>query len=150
MLCLPRQQVHHLYALHPAQEGTIGFQSDTLPEGDSAGTMSLSSDRFAPNLLMLTPPCFTDLHVNTLLPTGLQGQETKTDHGKCRTKYTPGTTALSDSEFFETVFDWVTSNWMATSIEHNFRIHMRCIERPSNQQMRIPLVRLGSECIVRE
>jgi hypothetical protein len=40
----------------------------TLPEGGSIGASPLSSYRFALNLPMLTPPYFTELHVNTLLP----------------------------------------------------------------------------------
>jgi hypothetical protein len=40
----------------------------TLPEGGNTGTSPLWSYRFALNLPMLTPPYFTEMHVNTLLP----------------------------------------------------------------------------------
>jgi len=40
----------------------------TLPEGGSAGLSAPSSYRFALNLPMLSPPHFTELHVNTLFP----------------------------------------------------------------------------------
>lgn len=54
---------------NPARERTISFQVTTLPEGGSTGSPPpLSSYRFALNLPMLTPPYFTELHVNTVLP----------------------------------------------------------------------------------
>jgi len=40
----------------------------SLPASDSTSASPLSSYRFALNLPMLTPPYFTELHVNTLLP----------------------------------------------------------------------------------
>ena len=60
----------HIIFTHynPAREHTISFQVTTLPEGDSAGASPPTSYRFALNLPMLTPPYFTEMHVNTLLP----------------------------------------------------------------------------------
>ena len=40
----------------------------TLPEGGSTGTSPLRSYRFALDLPVLTPPYFTEMHVNSLLP----------------------------------------------------------------------------------
>jgi hypothetical protein len=46
----------------------MSFQVVTLPESGSTSTSPLSSFRFASNLPMINPPYFTELHVNTLLP----------------------------------------------------------------------------------
>jgi hypothetical protein len=46
----------------------MSFQVVTLPESGSTSTSPLSSFRFALNLPMIAPPYFTELHVNTLLP----------------------------------------------------------------------------------
>ncbi|KAI9462838.1 hypothetical protein BJY52DRAFT_1184959 [Lactarius psammicola] len=58
----------HIIFTHynPSRERTISFQVTTLPEGGSP--LPPSSYRFALNLPMLSPPYFTELHMDTLRP----------------------------------------------------------------------------------
>lgn len=51
-----------------ARDRTMCFQVTTLPESGSTSTSPLVSYRFALNMPMINPPYFTELHVNTLLP----------------------------------------------------------------------------------